>query len=364
MAAILEVRGLVKYFGRRKVVDGVDYEVHPGEIVGLLGPNGAGKTTSFRMTTGQLAPNDGQVFFDGVDVTDMPMYKRARLGMGYLSQEQSIFRRLTVEQNIIAILEALPKSRSLGRRLTRAERWDRADAVLTQFGLNDVRKTNAARASGGEKRRLEIARCLVCEPLMILLDEPFAAVDPLTKNDIQEIVRNLARSGISILVTDHDVDQVLEIADRIYLITEGRVRCHGTPAEIVRDQVAIETYLGAKYKNRDYGSTPEAAAGEPPSELVVHRILEQERLRHLVDGLIGEEEQMQSSAAELLRRGDEAVPALLDALERHDMELRRRAFAVLYRLTEGQAVFDPFAPPALRRQQIALLRERLLAPAA
>jgi lipopolysaccharide export system ATP-binding protein len=364
MAAILEVRGLVKCFGRRRVVDGVDYEVQPGEIVGLLGPNGAGKTTSFRMTTGQLTPNEGHVFFNDVDVTELPMYKRARLGMGYLSQEQSVFRRLTVEQNIIAILEALPKSRSLGRRLTRRERWDRTDAILEQFGLTHVRKTNAARASGGEKRRLEIARCLVCEPLMILLDEPFAAVDPLTKNDIQEIVRKLARSGISILVTDHDVDQVLEIADRVYLITEGKVRCHGTPAQIVRDPVAISSYLGVKYENREFGNHAAPAAAIPTPEQAVRQVLQQEHLRHLVDGLIGGDDEFTRCASELILRGDDSVPALLEAMERQDMEMRRRAFAVLYRLTEGQAVFDPFAPPALRRQQITALRNRLLAPAA
>ena len=164
--------------------------------------------------------------------------------MGYLSQEQSIFRRLTVEQNILAILEALPKSRTLGRKLSRRERWERTDGALAQFGLTEVRKTNSARCSGGEKRRLEIARALVCEPLMIMLDEPFAAVDPLTKTDIQGIVRDLARAGIAILVTDHDVDRVLEIADRVYLITEGTVRCHGTPGEIVRNPIALTTYLG------------------------------------------------------------------------------------------------------------------------
>ena len=370
MAAILEVRGLVKYFGRRKVVDQVDYEVHPGEIVGLLGPNGAGKTTSFRMTTGQLTPNDGQVLFNGVDVTSLPMYKRARLGMGYLSQEQSIFRRLTVEQNIIAILENLPKSRSLGRRLNRRERWERTEAVLHQFGLAHVRKTNSARASGGEKRRLEIARCLVCEPLMILLDEPFAAVDPLTKNDIQGIVRELARSGISILVTDHDVDQVLEIADRIYLITEGKVRCHGSPSEIVRNRVAIDSYLGERYWNREYGqaqhstqhaeqNSAESLAIAEPVE-VVHQVLEQEYNQRLVENLMGDEAQFQAAYGELMTRGETIVPALLEAMERRDMEMRRRAYAVLHQLTEGRALFDPHAPPATRQQQIAALRESRL----
>src|SRR5438132_6803080 len=184
---LLEVRGLVKIYGRRRVVDGVDFEVNSGEVVGLLGPNGAGKTTSFRMTTGQITPNGGRVLFNGEDVTSLPMYRRARLGMGYLSQETSVFRRLTVEQNILAILEAMPGCRSLGRRPTRQERCERTDAVLEKFGLTRLRKNNAARLSGGEKRRLEIARCLVCEPLLILLDEPFTGIDPKTIPDIQPI---------------------------------------------------------------------------------------------------------------------------------------------------------------------------------
>lgn len=360
MTPILEVRGLKKYYSRRPVVDGVDFSVQPGEIVGLLGPNGAGKTTSFRMTTGQLAPDSGQVFFNGVDVTDWPMYRRARLGMGYLSQEQSIFRRLSVEENILAILEALPQSRSLGRKLTRRERHERTGGVLAQFGLTHVRKTNAARCSGGEKRRLEIARCLVCEPLMILLDEPFAAVDPLTKNDIQQIVRTLAHGGISILVTDHDVDQVLEIADRIYLITEGKVRTQGAPQQIVRDPVAINEYLGQRYLDRNF---PRLAAPPPPPsepEPALTTILDQEHVRRLVDGLMGDEEQFRASFAELLQRGEQAVPALLEALERKEMEARRRVFAVLHRLTNGQAVFEPHAPLAVRQQQLARLREQLL----
>src|SRR5436309_1875110 len=227
--ALLEVQGLVKYYGRRKVVDGVAFTVEAGEVVGLLGPNGAGKTTSFRMTTGQISPNDGTVLFADHDVTRLPMYKRARIGMGYLSQESSIFRKLTVEQNILAILEALPVCRSLGRKLYRSERWDRTDAVLEQFGLNHVRKNNAARCSGGEKRRLEIARCLVCEPLLILLDEPFAAVDPITTEDIRQNIRELTDSGIGIIITDLNVREVFRTADRVYLITDGLVVTKGTP---------------------------------------------------------------------------------------------------------------------------------------
>src|SRR5438132_9626439 len=191
---LLEVRGLVKYFGRRRVVNGVSFEVNAGEVVGLLGPNGAGKTTSFRMATGQIAPNDGRVVFNGEDVTELPMYQRARRGMGYLSQEPSVFRKLSVEKNLLAILEALPKSRSLGRALTRSERWERTNSALARFKLEHVRGNTAARCSGGEKRRLEIARCLVCEPLLILLDEPFAAVDPITKEDLRHNIRDLANA--------------------------------------------------------------------------------------------------------------------------------------------------------------------------
>lgn len=363
MAAILEVQGLVKRFGRRTVVDGVSYEVRPGEIVGLLGPNGAGKTTSFRMTTGQITPNDGRVFFNGSEVTELPMYQRARLGMGYLSQEPSIFRRLTVEQNVLAILEALPKSRSLGRKLSRRERRDRTEEVLHQFGLAHVRKNNAARCSGGEKRRLEIARCLACEPLMILLDEPFAAVDPLTKTDIQQVVRGLAHSGISILVTDHDVDRVLELADRIYLITDGQVRCQGTPSEIVRDRVAIEQYLGERYLNREFAGRTEPQPilrTDPLPQQMVPHLLQGEHVRGLIEGLMGDDETFRASFLELVALGEASVAGLLEAMERRDMEMRRRAYAVLQRLTEGQAVFDPHAPASFRQEQIARLREQLV----
>ncbi len=364
MAAILQVNDLVKCFGRRRVVDRVSFEIHPGEIVGLLGPNGAGKTTSFRMATGQLTPNEGRVFFNGTEVTDLPMYKRARLGMGYLSQEQSIFRRLTVEQNLIAILEMLPRSRSLGRALTRRERWHRTEGLLQQFGLMHVRKTNSARASGGEKRRLEIARCLACEPLMILLDEPFAAVDPLTKTDIQQIVRGLARSGISILVTDHDVDRVLELAHRIYLITDGKVRCHGTPQEIVRNRIAIEEYLGERYLDREF-ETPQQEFAWQPTPLTADPsasgLYQEDRWPRLIDGLMGDETQFQACAAELANAGAQVLPALLDAMERPEIELRRRAFAVLHHITGGQALFDPLAKAEVRQAQMTQIRNQLLA---
>src|SRR5580698_6895533 len=246
--AILEVFGLVKAYKRRRVVDGVDFEVSLGEVVGLLGPNGAGKTTSFRMATGQIEPNGGKVMFNGEDVTPLAMFQRARRGMGYLSQEPSVFRKLTAEKNLLAILEALPKSRSLGRSLTRAERWERTNAALARFKLEHVRKNVAARCSGGEKRRLEIARCLVCEPLLILLDEPFAAVDPITTEDIRRNIRELADSGIGILVTDHNVREVFRTADRVYLITEGVVVTKGTPHQLVNDEIAIKAYLGRSFE--------------------------------------------------------------------------------------------------------------------
>jgi lipopolysaccharide export system ATP-binding protein len=357
--AILEVRGLVKYYGRRKVVDGVNFEVDVGEVVGLLGPNGAGKTTSFRMTTGQITPNEGRVLFDGKDVTRLPMYRRARLGMGYLSQETSVFRKLTVEQNILAILEAMPVYRSLGRKLTRAERHQHTDRVLEKFGLSHLRKNNAARLSGGEKRRLEIARCLVCDPLLILLDEPFTGIDPQTIEDIQQIVRDLRGQGIGILVTDHRVREVLTITDRSYLIKGGLVRTHGTPQQIIHDPIAINEYLGSSFTDDRLGQPAPHLLASPPAESI-HRVVEQEKLHRLIDRLRTTDHS--AAAAELLQRGREAVPALLEALERRDVELRRRAFSVLERiLTDAETTltaFDPYAPEAQRRLQLALLREQ------
>lgn len=353
--ALLEVRGLVKYYGRRKVVDGVNFAVDAGEVVGLLGPNGAGKTTSFRMTTGQITPNDGTVIFNGHDVTQLPMYRRARLGMGYLSQETSVFRRLNVEQNILAILEAMPVCRSLGRGLSRKERWERTDAVLEQFGLQKVRKNIAARLSGGEKRRLEIARCLVCEPLLILLDEPFTGIDPKTIADIQQIVRDLCQQNIGILLTDHNVREALKITDRSYLIKDGQVRTHGTPTQIVNDPIAINEYLGTTF-NDNYLAPPSASSAGKSSEVSMHLVVEREKIHRLIDRLKAEQDG--SAAAELLQRGQAAVPALLEALERRDVELRRQAFAVLQRIIGNAGVFDPYAPESQRRQQIAELRGR------
>ncbi|MBX9584578.1 MAG: LPS export ABC transporter ATP-binding protein, partial [Gemmataceae bacterium] len=275
--ALLEVAGLVKTFGRRTVVNGVSFAVEPGEVVGLLGPNGAGKTTSFRMATGQIAPNDGRVVFNGEDVTGLPMYQRARRGMGYLSQEPSVFRKLTVEKNLHAILEALPKSRTLGRRLTARERRERTDEALARFKLEHVRRNVAGRCSGGEKRRLEIARCLVCEPLLILLDEPFAAVDPKTTEDIRRNIRDLAGAGIGILITDHNVREVFRSADRVYLISDGQVVTHGTPHELVNDQKAIDAYLGRSFEEdgftRHFAARSQTApGGGPPTTPAAPRI--------------------------------------------------------------------------------------------
>jgi lipopolysaccharide export system ATP-binding protein len=308
------------------------------------------------MTTGQITPFGGKVMFNGEDVTRLPMFRRARLGMGYLSQEASVFRKLTVEQNILAILEAMPVCRSLGRKLTRPERYQRTDEVLAQFGLSRLRKNSAARLSGGERRRLEIARCLVCEPLLILLDEPFTGIDPITIADIRQIVRDLARQRIGILVTDHNVREALKITDRSYLIKDGQVRTQGTPQQIVHDPIAIREYLGSGF-NEDGFVTPPSMPVEKTPEVSVQRIVEQERIHRLIESLKTKDHD--SAAAQLMQFGRAVGPALVEALERRDVELRRHAFAVLQRLLDGTAIFDPYAPEALRRQQILLLREKL-----
>src|SRR5262245_4938313 len=356
---LLEVRGLVKKYGRRTVVDGVDFNVDAGEVVGLLGPNGAGKTTSFRMATGQIEPYAGKVFFNGEDVTTLPMYLRARRGMGYLPQETSVFRKLTVEQNILAILEAMPVCRSLGRKLNRRERYERTDQVLGQFGLTRLRKNSAARLSGGERRRLEIARCLVCEPLLILLDEPFTGIDPKTIGEIQQIVRDLRAMGIGILVTDHNVRETLKITERSYLIKDGQVRTHGTPRQIINDPIAINEYLGQSFNDNPLlgpAATPSSPVVEPEPPEAVHLVIEQEKVHRLIERLKTDDHA--AAAAELVQRGLGVVPALIEALERRDVEMRRRALDVLQRLLNGAVVFDPYAPEAQRRQQIAQMREQ------
>ena len=251
-------------------------------------------------------------------------------------------------------------------RLKRRERWDRTDKVLEQFGLTHVRKNNAARLSGGERRRLEIARCLVCEPLLILLDEPFTGIDPITIADIRQIVRDLAQQQIGILVTDHNVRETLKITDRSYLIKGGCVRTHGTPQQIIHDPIAIDEYLGKNFIDDGFNTPapnpdPPPPPPPPPSPLAasaatVHRVLEQEKVRPLIEALRGPEPGL--AAAELLQRGRTVVPTLIEALERRDVELRRQVFAVLQQLLECGPLFDPYAPEAQRRQQITHLRER------
>ncbi len=235
--ALLTAEGLVKNYGRRRVVDGVDFHVEAGEIVGLLGPNGAGKTTSFRMTCGMVSPDSGRVLLDNEDVTHWPMYTRARDGgMGYLAQEQSVFRKLSVEQNLLAIMELVG--------MDRRERKRRCEELLEQFDIARIRKSKAHYISGGEKRRLEIARCLITQPRIILLDEPFTGIDPVTIHSIQKIIMNLRSDGISILITDHRERETLAITDRSYVIRAGKVLCHGTAQEVLSNPDARKYYFG------------------------------------------------------------------------------------------------------------------------
>lgn len=243
---LLEAQGLVKIYGRRRVVDGVDFQVEPGEIVGLLGPNGAGKTTSFRMACGMIEPNAGTVMLGGHDVTNWPMYRRARDGgMGYLAQESSVFRKLTVEKNLLGMMEMLGFDRTTRRA--------RCEELLDQFKITKLRKSLAMSLSGGERRRLEIARCLVSNPKLILLDEPFTGIDPVTIASIQTIIRALRETGIAILITDHQVRETLQITDRSYVIRDGRVLCHGKPHEVIENPEARKYYFG---EGMDIGLKP------------------------------------------------------------------------------------------------------------
>jgi lipopolysaccharide export system ATP-binding protein len=237
---LLYSQGLKKVYDGRTVVNGVDIEVRPGEIVGLLGPNGAGKTTTFYMIVGLVRPNGGSVTFDGKDVTHEPMYKRARVGMGYLPQEESIFRRLTVRENIMAVMET--------QKFTAQERKDQSVLLMQKFGIDHVADNLAITLSGGEKRRLTIARSLITEPKLLMLDEPFSGVDPIAVGEIQKIIRMLSQAGLAILITDHNVRETLSIVDRAYLIYEGQVKRHGTQDFLVNDPVAKQLYLGADFK--------------------------------------------------------------------------------------------------------------------
>ncbi len=237
---ILSTEGLVKIYGTRAVVNGVDIQLGRGEVVGLLGPNGAGKTTSFYMMVGLVRPNGGRVIFHGEDVTNLPVHLRARMGMSYLPQEESIFRKLTVEENLLAILETQPLSKKL--------RKERCEELLNQFGISHVAKQLALTLSGGEKRRLTIARSLVTKPSLLMLDEPFSGVDPIAVADVQQIVTKLKNMGLGILITDHNVRETLSIVDRAYLIFEGRVETQGTKEFLVNDPVARRVYLGEGFR--------------------------------------------------------------------------------------------------------------------
>ncbi|MHC4111524.1 MAG: LPS export ABC transporter ATP-binding protein [Planctomycetota bacterium] len=234
--ALLETRGLVKKYSGRAVVNGISVEVGQREVVGLLGRNGAGKTTSFRMIVGMITPHSGQVLFQDKDVTKLPMYMRARLGLGYLSQEPSIFQRLSVRNNLYAILETMS--------ITKAQRDRKADMLIDRFSLREVADSQGRFLSGGERRKLEIARAMVTDPSLILLDEPFTGVDPIAVGDLQEEIRQLVTSGLSVLITDHNVERTLEIVEKAYIIDHGKVIGSGSPAEIVRDETVRKYYLG------------------------------------------------------------------------------------------------------------------------
>lgn len=238
-ACLVETRNLVKNYRGRNVVNGVNLTVNRGEIVGLLGPNGAGKTTSFYMIVGAVKPSEGEVFFKGQKVTARPMYYRARMGMGYLSQEPSVFRRLTVEENVMAILETLP--------ISPRERRQRLEFLLEELKIGYLAKQKAYTLSGGERRRLEITRALVTSPSLILLDEPFSGVDPLAVYDVQQIIMELKARGLGILVTDHNVRETLAVVDRAYLICEGKVLREGTSSFLINDEVSRELYLGPRF---------------------------------------------------------------------------------------------------------------------
>ena len=237
---LLEIKGLTKSYDGREVVKGVDLLVRRGEIVGLLGPNGAGKTTTFYMVVGVIPPNNGSIIFDNNDITTLPIHERARFGIGYLSQEPSIFRKLTVEENIIAILETLP--------ISRLERKHRLNILLEELNISHLAKNKAYTLSGGERRRLEITRALVTNPSFILLDEPFSGIDPIVVNEAQEIIKELKEKGLGILLTDHNVRETLSITDRAYLIAEGRILISGTAQELIDNPQARQIYLGEKFR--------------------------------------------------------------------------------------------------------------------
>ena len=249
MSALLSATKLLKRYSGREVVSGVSFEVNKSEIVGLLGRNGAGKTTSFRMTIGMIEPDGGSVRFNSRDVTRLPMFRRARRGMGYLSQEPSVFQRLTVEENLLAILET--------RKIARKERRRVCDELLGQYGLTHKAKDLARTCSGGERRKLEIARALVTNPKLLLLDEPFSGVDPLAIEDLQREITKLREVGIAVLITDHNVQQTLKICDRAYVIDSGKVLREGTPHDLINDDLVKRTYLGSLFRGDEFADPAE-----------------------------------------------------------------------------------------------------------
>jgi len=257
---LLEAVALEKSYGKRKVVDRVSVEVFAGEIVGLLGPNGAGKTTTFRMIMGMIRPEGGRVYMRGNDITSMPMYRRARAGMGYLSQEPSVFQRLSVRDNILAILETL--------KMSRRQRLAEAEHVLAEMELTRIADAKAYTLSGGEKRRLEIARALVTRPTLLMLDEPFSGVDPKAVYEIQGIVVNLKKSGIGVLLTDHSVRETLAITDRSYIIHEGRVLVSGTAEKLINDDEVRRVYLGETFQAHGIVYIPPEEAASGPAHKV------------------------------------------------------------------------------------------------
>ena len=238
--SILRAEGLVKRYGKRTVVNDVNINVRQGEIVGLLGPNGAGKTTSFYMTTGLIVPNAGHIYIDEQEITDYPVYRRARAGIGYLPQEASVFRKMTVEDNIRSVLELTDFSKEY--------QAEKLEQLIKEFNLAHVRKNLGDRLSGGERRRTEIARCLAIEPKFVMLDEPFAGVDPIAVQEIQDVVWRLKDKNIGILITDHNVDETLMITDRAYLLFEGKILFHGTPEELAANPVVRQNYLGRDFE--------------------------------------------------------------------------------------------------------------------
>lgn len=253
-ASVLRADRLVKTYRRRRVVNDVALRLQQGEIVGLLGPNGAGKTTTFYMIVGQIQPQEGHIFLDNSDITEMPMYRRARLGIGYLSQEPSVFRKLTVEENILAILETMP--------LSNAERHERLERLLDELSIKHLRTNKAYALSGGERRRLEITRALVTQPKFMMLDEPFAGVDPIAVHDIQSIVAGLRHRGIGVLISDHNVEQTLDIVDRAYIMFDGQVKVSGAVRELVFDDTVAKIYLGPTLAARLRARFAAAARGE------------------------------------------------------------------------------------------------------